>query len=92
MARRSRRRRIRTTLRCNKCEHQFEGLARFVSIETADRGTMEWRPATDAAMGNECPQCGSEAIGRPRLTNRKGRDACAKPRNGSPRIVALGSS
>jgi DNA-directed RNA polymerase subunit RPC12/RpoP len=57
-----RRRRIPTTLRINKCGHQFEGLARFVSLETADRGIMEWRPATDAAMGAECPECGSEVI------------------------------
>jgi DNA-directed RNA polymerase subunit RPC12/RpoP len=38
------------------------GLARFVSIETANRGIMEWRPDEDAAKGSTCPHCGSEAI------------------------------
>jgi DNA-directed RNA polymerase subunit RPC12/RpoP len=62
MARASRRRRIPTTLRCNKCGHEYQGLARFVSIETADRGTLQWMATDNATMGHRCSQCGSESI------------------------------
>jgi DNA-directed RNA polymerase subunit RPC12/RpoP len=62
MASPSRTKRIRINLLCTKCERQFEDWARFVSIETADSGTLEWMPANDATMGTKCPRCGSEAI------------------------------
>jgi DNA-directed RNA polymerase subunit RPC12/RpoP len=62
MASPSRTKRIRINLLCTKCEGQFEDWARFVSIETADSGTLEWMPANNATMGIKCPRCGSEAI------------------------------
>ena len=62
MASPSRRKRIRINLLCTKCERQFVDWACFVSIETADSGTLEWMPSKDATMGIKCPSCGSEAI------------------------------
>ncbi len=62
MAGPSRRRRVSTILRCTECEHEFRGLARFVLIEPADLGPLQWRAADNAAMGHRCSQCGSESI------------------------------
>jgi DNA-directed RNA polymerase subunit RPC12/RpoP len=62
MASPSSRKRIRINLQCTKCGRQFVDWARFVSIDTADRGTIEWMPDNDATMGTKCPRCGSEAI------------------------------
>jgi hypothetical protein len=55
--------RMRTTLRCNECQTQFEGPAVFVPIETSDLDIVDWVPARDGARGNTCPNCGSAAIG-----------------------------
>lgn len=54
----------RANLQCNnpECEHQFVGLAWFVSIESSDMRTIGWNLDRDAARGNRCPRCGSLAI------------------------------
>ena len=62
MASPSRSKRIRINVLCTKCGRQFVDWARFVSIETADSGALEWMPAEDATMGTKCASCGSEAI------------------------------
>jgi hypothetical protein len=62
MTRPSRRARKLANLRCNACEHQFRDRAWAVSVETADRGTLNWVPADGGTVGNKCPQCGSERI------------------------------
>ncbi len=62
MIRPSRRVRRLANLECNSCGHQFVGRARFVSIETSDRGTVGWNPDRDDARGNICPRCGSEFV------------------------------
>ncbi len=62
MARPSKREQRRARLQCKECGRQFMGLAWYLSIETVDRGALEWILDNDPTRENRCPQCGSPAL------------------------------
>jgi DNA-directed RNA polymerase subunit RPC12/RpoP len=56
-----------TGLRCNNCGYKFEGSARHVAIQSSDQGVIGWNvDSGDAFAGVNCPNCGSERIGKQR--------------------------
>ena len=54
--------RMRTGLKCNKCGHGFEGLARHVAIQSSDRGVIGW--VVDYASPLRSRLAGHEGKGR----------------------------
>ncbi len=61
MARPQKKEQRRRWMECNNCGHQFEGLAWYVSIRSAE-GTTFWNLDDYPSRGNRCPQCRSVAV------------------------------